>query len=142
MRSSSPSSSDDDKAPSATTPPSPPRQYDDGASQAASDEAILARLGYKQEFRREFTNLSVSPPPSPTSPALLASGTRGQSQLTLGTALSRNLQTISFAFSIMGVASSVVTTFNTPFGLGGPASVVWCWFMVSRVSVLCAPYEC
>ncbi|GAA5895631.1 hypothetical protein JCM8208_005285 [Rhodotorula glutinis] len=98
MRSSSPSSSDDDKAPSATGHSSgspPPRFVDDAASQAASDEAILARLGYKQEFKREFTNLS----------------------------------TISFAFSIMGVASSVVTTFNTPFGLGGPASVVWCWFI-------------
>ncbi|KPV73166.1 uncharacterized protein RHOBADRAFT_48819 [Rhodotorula graminis WP1] len=95
MRSSSPSSSDDDKAPSATGHSSPPRFTDDAASQAASDEAILARLGYKQEFKREFTNLS----------------------------------TISFAFSIMGVASSVVTTFNTPFGLGGPASVVWCWFI-------------
>ncbi|GAA6039817.1 hypothetical protein JCM8097_004236 [Rhodosporidiobolus ruineniae] len=67
----------------------------DVASTAASEEAILAKLGYKQEFKREFTNLS----------------------------------TISFAFSIMGVASSVVTTFNTPFGLGGPASVVWCWFI-------------
>ncbi|KAL7336741.1 amino acid/polyamine transporter I [Rhodotorula toruloides] len=67
----------------------------DSSSTAGSDEAILARLGYKQEFRREFTNLS----------------------------------TISFAMSIMGVASSVVTTFNTPFTLGGPASVVWCWFI-------------
>ncbi|GAA5949496.1 hypothetical protein JCM21900_000239 [Sporobolomyces salmonicolor] len=65
------------------------------SSIAASDEAVLARMGYKQEFKREFTNLS----------------------------------TISFAFSIMGVASSVVTTFNTPFSLGGPASVVWCWFL-------------
>jgi len=69
MRSSSPSSSDDDKAPSATGHSSgspPPRFVDDAASQAASDEAILARLGYKQEFKREFTNLSVrrcrSPP--------------------------------------------------------------------------------
>ncbi|GAA5982500.1 hypothetical protein JCM10908_006674 [Rhodotorula pacifica] len=69
---------------------------DDGRSSlAASDEAILARLGYKQEFVREFTNLS----------------------------------TISFAFSIMGVASSVVSTYNTPFTLGGPAAVVWCWFI-------------
>ncbi|GAA6059145.1 hypothetical protein JCM10212_003892 [Sporobolomyces blumeae] len=68
---------------------------EDGSSVAASDEAILARMGYKQEFKREFTNLS----------------------------------TISFAFSIMGVASSVVTTFGTPFSLGGPASVVWCWFL-------------
>ncbi|GAA6003352.1 uncharacterized protein JCM10292_003873 [Rhodotorula paludigena] len=72
-----------------------PGNFDEVHSTAGSDEAILARLGYKQEFKREFTNLS----------------------------------TISFAFSIMGVASSVVTTFNTPFSLGGPASVVWCWFL-------------
>ena len=31
------------------------------SSLADSDEAVLARLGYKQEFVREFTNLSVSP---------------------------------------------------------------------------------
>lgn len=31
----------------------------DSSSTAGSDEAILAQLGYKQEFRREFTNLSV-----------------------------------------------------------------------------------
>ncbi|KAK4051529.1 polyamine transporter tpo5 [Microbotryomycetes sp. JL201] len=41
----------------------------------------------------------------------------------------KSLSTISFAFSIMGVASSAATTFNTPFLLGGPASVVWCWFL-------------
>ncbi|KDE07288.1 hypothetical protein MVLG_02508 [Microbotryum lychnidis-dioicae p1A1 Lamole] len=69
----------------------------DVRSVAGSDEAELARMGYRQEFKREFTNLS----------------------------------TISFAFSIMGVASSVATTFNTPFLLGGPSSVVWCWFLGS-----------
>ncbi|KAE9406087.1 amino acid permease [Gymnopus androsaceus JB14] len=38
-----------------------------------------------------------------------------------------NLATISFAFSIMGLCSSIATTFNTPLLTGGPASVVWCW---------------
>ncbi|GAA5987357.1 hypothetical protein JCM10908_001925 [Rhodotorula pacifica] len=61
------------------------------------EEERLAQLGYKQEFAREFTNLS----------------------------------TISFAFSIMGVASSVATTIDTPLLLGGPVSVVWCWFIGS-----------
>ncbi|GAA5894121.1 hypothetical protein JCM5296_001017 [Sporobolomyces johnsonii] len=61
------------------------------------EEDRLAQLGYKQEFAREFTNLS----------------------------------TISFAFSIMGVSSSVASTINTPLLLGGPASVVWCWFIGS-----------
>jgi hypothetical protein len=40
-----------------------------------------------------------------------------------------NLATISFAFSIMGLCSSVATTFNTPLLTGGPASVVWCWLL-------------
>ncbi|KAH8922939.1 amino acid transporter [Atractiella rhizophila] len=61
-----------------------------------SDDEQLAKLGYKAEFAREFSNLS----------------------------------TISFAFSIMGLCSSITTTFDTPmlYG-GGPASVVWCWFI-------------
>ena len=33
----------------------------------------------------------------------------------------------------MGVASSVATTFGTPFFLGGPAAVVWCWFIGSMM---------
>ncbi|KAF7759611.1 hypothetical protein Agabi119p4_11306 [Agaricus bisporus var. burnettii] len=40
-----------------------------------------------------------------------------------------NLATISFAFSIMGLCSSVATTFNSPLLLGGPATVVWCWIL-------------
>lgn len=40
-----------------------------------------------------------------------------------------NLATFSFAFSIMGVSSSIGITFTTPMTLGGPASVVWCWFI-------------
>lgn len=58
-----------------------------------SDEAALAKHGYKSEMLREFGNLS----------------------------------TFSFAFSIMGMCSSIATTFNTPLLTGGPASVVWCW---------------
>lgn len=44
-----------------------------------------------------------------------------------------NLATISFAFSIMGVCSSIATTFNTPLLLGGPSSVVWCWILGSTM---------
>ncbi|KAM0753010.1 APC amino acid permease [Meredithblackwellia eburnea MCA 4105] len=63
-----------------------------------SDAEELARMGYRQEFKREFSNLS----------------------------------TFSFAVSIMGVSSSVATTIDTPliYG-GGPASVMWCWFIGS-----------
>ncbi|KZP25009.1 hypothetical protein FIBSPDRAFT_950703 [Athelia psychrophila] len=46
-----------------------------------------------------------------------------------------NLATISFAFSILGVCSSVATTFNTPLLLGGPASVTWCWLIGSCMSL-------
>ncbi|KAK7055381.1 APC amino acid permease [Favolaschia claudopus] len=40
-----------------------------------------------------------------------------------------NLATISFAFSIMGLCSSIATTFNTPLTLGGPSTVVWAWIL-------------
>lgn len=44
----------------------------------------------------------------------------------------KSLSTISFAFSIMGLISSVATTFNTPFIYGGgPASTIWAWAMGS-----------
>ncbi|EGO20408.1 hypothetical protein SERLADRAFT_453070 [Serpula lacrymans var. lacrymans S7.9] len=66
-------------------------------SSIAEDEQNLEALGYKQSFKREFSNLA----------------------------------TISFAFSIMGLCSSVATTFNTPLLLGGPASVTWCWIIGS-----------
>ncbi|KAL7417927.1 APC amino acid permease [Mrakia frigida] len=66
-------------------------------SSADDDALVEKRFGLKNEFVREFGNLS----------------------------------TFSFAFSIMGMCSSIATTFNTPLLLGGPASVVWCWFMGS-----------
>ncbi|KAI0790318.1 amino acid permease [Irpex lacteus] len=61
----------------------------------------LADIGYKNSFKREFTNLA----------------------------------TISFAFSIMGLCSSVATTFNTPLLIGGPSSVTWCWILGSCMSL-------
>ncbi|KIP02544.1 hypothetical protein PHLGIDRAFT_122381 [Phlebiopsis gigantea 11061_1 CR5-6] len=42
-----------------------------------------------------------------------------------------SISTISFAFSIMGLCSSVATTFNTPLLFGGPSSVTWCWIIGS-----------
>ncbi|KAL4080597.1 amino acid permease [Scleroderma citrinum] len=42
-----------------------------------------------------------------------------------------NLATISFAFSILGLCSSIAMTFNTPLLLGGPASATWCWLLGS-----------
>ncbi|KAL4401367.1 polyamine transporter Tpo5 [Malassezia pachydermatis] len=44
----------------------------------------------------------------------------------------KSFSTISFAFAIMGLVSSIATTFSTPFLYGGgPASTVWAWFMGS-----------
>ncbi|KAJ3075708.1 hypothetical protein HDU98_007100 [Podochytrium sp. JEL0797] len=65
-----------------------------------SDEQELARLGYKQEFLREFGSLS----------------------------------TLSFAFSIMGVAATIPSTFDAAMLSGGPVAVIWTWAIGS---VLC-----
>ncbi|KDN48869.1 amino acid transporter [Tilletiaria anomala UBC 951] len=43
----------------------------------------------------------------------------------------KSLSTISFAFSIMGLISSVATTWNTPFLYGGYATTIWAWAMGS-----------
>lgn len=85
------------------------------------EEERLAALGYKQEFAREFTNLSVRRSSSLSEPCATSTDL-----------LRPSSQTISFAFSIMGVASSVATTLDTPLLLGGPASVIWCALNFSR----------
>ncbi|WFD29838.1 polyamine transporter tpo5 [Malassezia sp. CBS 17886] len=43
----------------------------------------------------------------------------------------KSFSTISYAFAIMGLVSSIATTFNSPFVLGGPASTVWVWLIGS-----------
>ncbi|SPC67487.1 related to amino-acid permease 2 [Ustilago sp. UG-2017b] len=43
----------------------------------------------------------------------------------------KSFSTISYAFAIMGLVSSVATTFNSPFTLSGPAATVWTWFIGS-----------
>lgn len=84
-----------------------------------ADDKVLHDMGYKPSFRREFTNLStVSVPESDTYEA--------HSHMVLK---------ISFAFSIMGLCSSVAVTFNTPLLIGGPASVTWCWLLGSCMSL-------
>lgn len=47
----------------------------------------------------------------------------------------RSFSTFSYACSIMGLISSVTTTFNTPFSYGGPATTVWAWFLGSVMNV-------
>lgn len=43
----------------------------------------------------------------------------------------KSLSTFSFAMSIMGLVSSVATTFNTPYISGGGPSVIWTWLFGS-----------
>lgn len=47
----------------------------------------------------------------------------------------RSFSTFSYACSIMGLISSVATTFNTPFQYGGPAVTVWAWFLGSVLNL-------
>lgn len=72
---------------------------DDGSEQ--DDDARLASMGYKSEFKREF----------------------------------RSLSTFSFAMAIMGLVSSVITTFNTPLLSGGGPSVIWTWLIGSIMNM-------
>ncbi|PWN21994.1 amino acid transporter [Microstroma glucosiphilum] len=46
-----------------------------------------------------------------------------------------SLSTFSFAMAIMGLISSVITTFNTPWVSGGGPSVIWTWFMGSIMNM-------
>lgn len=47
----------------------------------------------------------------------------------------RSFSTFSYACSIMGLISSVATTFNTPFEFGGPATTIWAWFLGSLMNI-------
>lgn len=69
------------------------------------DDALLARLGYKSQFRREF---SVS--------AHASMGWNPMPKMTLA----QLLETIAFAFSIMGISSAVSTSFYFPLVAGSP----------------------
>lgn len=66
-----------------------------------ADDALLAELGYKSEFKREF---SVSQ---------FSSLVRGWPLTSL-----QLLETIAFAFSIMGVIASVSSTYSFPLVSG------------------------
>ncbi|PSR73310.1 hypothetical protein PHLCEN_2v10838 [Hermanssonia centrifuga] len=62
-----------------------------------ADDALLAQLGYKSEFKREFSRI----------------------------------ETVAFAFSIMGVIASVTSTFSFPLVSGGHVGMVFGWFIPS-----------
>ncbi|CCL99550.1 uncharacterized protein FIBRA_01568 [Fibroporia radiculosa] len=60
-----------------------------------ADDALLAKLGYRAEFKREFSLL----------------------------------ETIAFAFSIMGVIASVSSTFSFPLVSGGHVGMIFGWLI-------------
>ncbi|KZT30060.1 amino acid transporter [Neolentinus lepideus HHB14362 ss-1] len=62
-----------------------------------ADDVLLAELGYKAEFKREFSLL----------------------------------ETVAFAFSIMGVVASVSSTFSFPLVSGGHVGMVFGWLIPS-----------
>jgi len=62
-----------------------------------ADDSLLRTLGYKSEFRREFSLL----------------------------------ETVAFAFSIMGVVASVSSTFSFPLVSGGHVGMVFGWLIPS-----------
>ncbi len=66
-----------------------------------ADNVLLAKLGYRSEFKREF---SVS----------LCSTTHGRLILTQN----KLIETVAFSFSIMGVVASVSSTFSFPLLAG------------------------
>jgi hypothetical protein len=72
-----------------------------------ADNVLLAKLGYKSEFKREF---SVSVPYD----------LRSQS---LDTDAGQLIETVAFSFSIMGVVASVSSTFIFPLSAGNGSLV-------------------
>jgi len=46
------------------------------------------------------------------------------------------LSTFSFAVSISGLFSTIMTTFSYPLSAGGSASAVWCW-LISGAGCMC-----
>ncbi|KAF4593651.1 hypothetical protein EYR40_008439 [Pleurotus pulmonarius] len=72
------------------------------ARRRKKDDVLLARLGYKSQFRREFSLL----------------------------------ETIAFAFSIMGISSAVSTAFYFPLAAGGHAGMIFGW-LIPCFFVLC-----
>lgn len=92
------------------------------AAESVRDEEELAALGYRSEFKREFTNLGT------ISFAFSIMYVFRQHPLDrdILSSLNPNLPLPAYP---RGLCSSVSTTFDTPMLLGGPASVVWCWLM-------------
>lgn len=81
-----------------------------------ADDVRLAELGYKSEFKREFS----------VRVAFCRSYLQPQS-LTLR----KLVELIAFSFSIMGVVASVTSTFSFPLISGGHVGMVFGWLIPS-----------
>ncbi|GJJ13302.1 hypothetical protein Clacol_007554 [Clathrus columnatus] len=80
-----------------------------------ADEKLLQTLGYKQEFRREFTAFEVF----------------GLSSLFPDTT-QRNLPlSVGIAFSIIGLLPSIASVLFFAVPNGGPVGMVWGWLITS-----------
>ncbi|KAF9238374.1 amino acid/polyamine transporter I [Melanogaster broomeanus] len=77
---------------------------------AKADEALLAQLGYKQEFKRAFTPFEERTEPQ--------------------------LQVFGIAFSIIGLLPSIASVLFYAIPNGGPSAMVWGW-AVASLFILC-----
>ena len=91
------------------------RSVASGTASSVDDDNKLLEIGYVPSFRREFSNIATV-----SLPSYLRHWTASHHDVCVQ---------ISFAFSIMGLCSSVATTLNVPWTLGGPSSVTWCWIL-------------
>jgi len=78
-----------------------------------ADDVRLAELGYKSEFRREFSVRNIWDPCSQplTAPQMI--------------------ELIAFSFSIMGVVASVSSVYSFPLVSGGHVGMVFGWLIPS-----------
>ncbi|EEB94918.1 hypothetical protein MPER_06195, partial [Moniliophthora perniciosa FA553] len=84
-----------------------------GVNLRHADDELLANLGYKSEFKREF---SVRPYFEALEHGVLSSN----AQL---------VETVAFAFSIMGVVASVSSTLSFGLVSGGHVGLVFGWLI-------------
>ncbi|KAG9313229.1 amino acid transporter [Chiua virens] len=78
-----------------------------------ADNELLAQLGYKAEFKREFSVRNA----------------RSRNGLFIERRRVKMLETIAFSISIMGVIASITSTFSFVLVSGGHVGMVWGWFI-------------
>lgn len=81
-------------------------------TRADDEDEALRKLGIRRELRKEFTSFSNFS---------FALGVLGFAYLIPFR--------ISPSYQIISCAATIASTVNTPMLLGGPASVIWAWFL-------------